>query len=129
MAIQARLNLKVEVKDETDSLRNGEQSRASWLPATALNNGKRETVTLTLSAFTALSPPTGAKVLIIPFDKDPNTAIINCTLKGVTGDTGVKILPASAPPNIPLVLPLGASPSIGITNGEASNQTIEILWL
>lgn len=129
MASRVNLKLDIEVKDEVDAARQTVKSRAAWLPATALPNGKRETVTLTLSAFTALSPPTGAKALVIEWDKEPNDSIINLTLKGVTGDTGIKLIPSSAQPRIPLVLPLGASPSIGIANAEASNQVIEILWL
>lgn len=129
MASRVQLTLNIEVKDEVECARQTVRSRAAWLPAAALANGKRETVSLTLSTFTALSPPTGAKALVIEWDKEPNDSIINLTLKGITGDTGIKLLPASSQPKIPLVLPLGASPSIGITNGEASTQVIELLWL
>lgn len=129
MASRVNLKLEIEVKDEVDCVRNGVRSRAAWLPPTAAPNGKREVVSLTGSAFTALSPPSSARVLVIEFDKEPNDSIINLTLKGVTGDTGVKLVPSSAQPKIPLVLPLGASPSIGIANAESSAQSIEILWL
>lgn len=129
MANRAQLILNIEVKDETDCAKQTVKSRASWLPATALPGGRRTTVTLTASTFTALTIPTGAKAIVVEFDKEPNDSLINLTLKGITGDTGVKLVPSSAAPKIPLVLPLGSSPSCGITNGEASDQTIEILFL
>jgi hypothetical protein len=129
MSSFATLKLEIDVKDKEFKRRNGVSSVARFSPGANLTNGKRETVTLTASAFTALSPPSGASALVIEWDKEPNNTIINLTLKGVTGDTGITHIPSSNPKNIPLVLPLGASPSIGILNSHGSNQVIEILWL
>lgn len=84
-----------------------------------------ETVSLTGSAFTALTPPTGTKGVVIIL----GTAT-SLTLKGATGDTtGIKIAPASNPVNIPFCTPLGASPSLGILNGESSAQSVKVVWL
>lgn len=94
-----------------------------WAPG-AGTNGTRQTVTLTASAFTALSPPTGAKAVVLIL----GTAT-GLTLKGVTGDTGVALVPASNPLGIDAVLPLGTTPSIGITSSNTSSQTIEVWWL
>jgi len=87
-------------------------------------NGQRQTISCTGSAFTALTVPSGAQLLIIL----PGTAI-SLTLKGVTGDTGITIAPASNPIRFPLIIPLGATPSIGIANGNASAQEVELIWL
>ena len=94
-----------------------------WVPGAGVN-GKREQITLTASAFTALSPPTSAKAVMLIL----GTAI-NLTLKGVTGDTGTKLVPATLPLGFDAIIPLGASPSIGITSAHTSDQTIEVIWL
>ncbi len=87
--------------------------------------GKRETVSLAGSAFTALSPPSGSKAVILILG-----AAVSLTLKGVTGDgTGIALTPATNPTGMDAIIPLGASPSVGILNGSASVQTIEALWL
>lgn len=84
---------------------------------------KREVVSLTGSAFTALSPPSGAKAAII----DVGTSV-SLTLKGLTGDSGTTVAPASSPIGLPLVVPLGATPSIGFANGSATAQTVTVWW-
>lgn len=79
---------------------------------------KRESVSLVgSSTFTALSPPTGAVLLILVPTATP-TGIL--TMKGVTGDTGIPIAPASLFKGFPLVLPLGASPTLGFLNAGAT---------
>jgi phage baseplate assembly protein gpV len=85
----------------------------------------REEVSLTGSAFTALTVPTNAKKvrLIIP------AAAVSLTLKGVTGDTGTTITPASNYIGGTVELTLGASPSLGILNGSATARTITAIWL
>lgn len=86
---------------------------------------KTERVTLTASVFTALSPPTGAKAVVIFVG-----SATSLTLKGVTGDgTGIVVAPTSAPIGLPVMLPLGATPSIGILNGVASDQIVTVRWL
>jgi hypothetical protein len=85
---------------------------------------KREVVTAAGSTFTALSPPTGAKAVLIR----PPAGAVSLTLKGVTGDTGVTVAPASSPIQGTLFLTLGASPSLGITNGNATDRAVEVTW-
>lgn len=85
---------------------------------------KREVVTISATTFQALSPPTGAAAaLIYP------GASVSLTLKGVTGDTGIACAPTSLPKEIPLLIPLGASPSIGVYNGHSASQSLTVVWL
>ncbi len=84
-------------------------------------NGKRETITLT-AAFTALSPPTGAAAVVMKV----TTGAVTLTLKGVTGDTGI-VLQSAALTTIPICLPLGTTPSIGILSDGSC--TVDVLWL
>lgn len=86
-------------------------------------NGKRETVSLPGSTYTALTVPSGAKHLYIIL----GTAV-SLTIKGASGDTGIPILPSSNPTGADLSTPLGASPTPGILNGSASTQTVEVIW-
>ena len=123
MSQLAKINLNIEVKDETFNRVVGEVKTITFAPGTLLP--KREKVTLTLSAFTALSPPSGAKAILILLP----TTIINLTLKSITGDGGTTIVPATNPSGVPLLLPLGSSPNIGILNNHSSNQVVDIIWL
>lgn len=91
--------------------------------AALVKNGKRETVTLTNAVFTALTVPAGAKGIMIVCDQ----SLGPMTLKGVTGDTGIVILTATAP-GVPIVLPLGTTPVIGILNSNAASQVVDIIW-
>lgn len=84
-------------------------------------NGKREDVALT-AAFTALSPPTGAVCVMIKLV----SGAVTLTLKGVTGDTGIK-LQSGTLSTIPICLPLGTTPSIGILSDGVG--VVEVLWL
>lgn len=119
MASTATIGVAASINDATKDV-IVESVRASFTPLSI--NGKRETVSLTGSAFTALTVPSGAKaVLILCQDK------VSLTLKGVTGDTGIAITPASSPVSVPVLVPLGATPSIGILNG-GSTTTVEVVW-
>lgn len=90
--------------------------------ATFSKNGKRDEVSLAGGAFTALTVPTGAKgVLILCQDLTGPM-----TLKGVTGDTGIVTLLATAP-SVPILVPLGTTPSIGILNSGAT-VTVDVIW-
>ena len=119
MANRARLKIEITVEDENGLAVNYAPQVISWTPGVV----KRESVSLTGSAFTALSPPSGAKALLIDLG-----AAVSLTLKGVTGDTGIALEPASASLALPLFFPLGSSPSIGIANGSASTQTVICYW-
>lgn len=125
MSAIAEVSLEITVSS-ADGLTIHHKGKKRWSPAAALVNGKRETVSLTASAFTALSPPTGAKAVAILL---PTTAT-SLTLKGVTGDgTGIAISPSSAFPGIDCLISLGATPSIGIANGATSAVSIEVIWI
>ena len=119
----ATLDVNLTVEDGTGR-RDAEQTRARWSTGDASSLGvKRERVSLTGSAFTAFTVPSGAKSLEIRVG-----SAVSLTLKGITGDTGITIAPASNPIGAPVFLPLGASPSIGVANGSGSAQVIELTW-
>ena len=105
-----------------DGIKNTVADAVAATVAVALGqNGKRETVSLAAASFTALSAPAGAKgVLILAMN------LVSCTLKGVTGDTGITAIGASAG-QLPIFLPLTGTPSIGILNSGAL-QTVEVIW-
>ncbi len=84
-------------------------------------NGQRQDVALT-AAFTALTVPTGAVAVLIKLV----SGAVTLTLKGVTGDTGIK-LQSGTLSTIPICLPLGATPSIGILSDGAG--VVEVLFL
>lgn len=115
-----RLQLTVEGDDGQGIILN-EDRTVRWAASVV----KREEVSLAGSiTFTALTVPSGAKaVLIIP---PPGTTSL--TAKGITGDTGTTIVPASTPILAPLFLTLGASPSLGILNA-GSTVTVTIIWV
>ena|SRR5258708_1230532 len=123
MAALAEIYVRVLVTDPTGIAQYREQAPARFGPG-AGTTGKRETVSLPGSTFTALSPPAGAKALCIILGQ-----ATSLTLKGITGDTGVALTPASNAIGFDAILPLGASPSIGILNGNASGQSVDLLWL
>jgi hypothetical protein len=124
--MSAVAEVKIEVTVESgDGITARHKSSKRWSPAAALATGKVESVSLTGSAFTALSPPTGAKAvaLVLP------TSAESLTLKGVTGDTGIVLSPASGFVGCDALIPLGSSPSIGITNGDSTTVVIQAIWL
>lgn len=101
-----------------------QRQRVYWNPGTT-PNGQRLPVTLAGGAFTALTVPSGAKAIAIILG-----GATSLVLKGVTGDTGVPIAPASNPITaFDLIMPLGAAPSIGILNNNTSSQTVEVIFL
>ena len=78
---------------------------------------QQQTVTLTASTFVAITVPTGAKAVLI--SKLTGAA----TLKGVTGDTGIAL-----GTNCPTLIPLGTTPSLGITDTSTVTQTAQLFW-
>lgn len=110
-------NSKIEVRGSQD---NG---TTDILDSSLLTNyftagvTQQQAVTLTASIFTAITVPTGAKAVLI-------TGLTGtATLKGVTGDTGIVL-----GTNSPILIPLGTTPSIGITETSGANQTIQLMW-
>jgi hypothetical protein len=121
MTIAARVLLRATVTDDAD----GEVVMAETIAASIADvvgtAGKRETVALT-AAFTALSPPTGSAAVMIRVV----SGAVTITLKGVTGDTGV-VLQSGTLTTIPLLLPLGTTPSIGLLS--SGTAVVECIWL
>lgn len=100
------------------------ENRIRFAPG-AGTTGKRETVSIAASAFTALSPPTSSKAVALILN-----GATGLTLKGVTGDgTGITLTPSSNPISMDCFIPLGSSPSIGLLSANASIQTIEVIWM
>lgn len=78
---------------------------------------QQQTVTLTASTFSSITVPTGAKAVLI-------TGFTGAArLKGVTGDTGI-VMEA----NCPVLVPLGTTPSLGILEASAADQTLQVYW-
>lgn len=124
MAAIARVSLEISVTDDNGAVQDYSLPPIQFAPGAL--HPKREVVSFTgTSTFTALSPPTGSKLCVIFL---PNTAT-SCTLKGVTGDgTGVTVVPASNATGLPLVISLGATPSIGLLNA-GSTFSAPVLWI
>lgn len=91
------------------------------LSAVFAANGQRQPITLT-TGFNAITVPTGAQAVVISV----RSGAVTLQLKGNTSDIGVA-LQASTLTTVPLVLPLGTTPTLGITAGGAA--TLDILWL
>lgn len=121
MTTGARILARVVVTDDAD----GQVVMAEDIAATISNvvghSGKRETVSLTAS-FNALSPPSGSAALFL----HRVSGNVTLTLKGVTGDTGI-VLQSGTLGTIPMLIPLGTSPSIGILSDGSA--TVECIWL
>jgi hypothetical protein len=82
-------------------------------------------LTLTGSADTVVSVPTGAKAVFIR----PGTAV-SLSIKGATGDGNLlTVTPASNPIAADMFLTLGASPVLVIHNGSAATQAITLVFL
>ena len=118
----AKIRIQLTVQgDEGLGLSLSEDRTISWATSVV----KREQVSLAgSSTFTALSPPSGAKAVLIC----PPSGTTSLTAKGVTGDTGTTIVPASTPILAPLFLTLGATPSLGILNA-GSTVVADVIWL
>jgi hypothetical protein len=118
----AKLRIQLSVEgDAGQGLILSEDRTVAWTTTIV----KREQVSLTgTSTFTTLSPPTGAKAVLII----PPSGTTSLTMKGITGDSGTTIVPASTPILAPLFVTLGATPSLGILNAGAT-VTIECIWV
>lgn len=121
----ARVRLNVAVLDETGQplvQARFDNPPLQFVPGTP--EGQWQPLSLAASVFTALTVPTGAKAVLLDLGQ-----AVSLTLKGLTGDTGIVLCAATAPLGVPVVLPLGTAPSIGILNGLGSTQVIQALWL
>lgn len=121
----ATLQISFSVEDGAGN-RDGDATRARWSCGDASSLGvQRQKVTLAGSVFTTITVPAGAKSVEIRVG-----SAVSLTLKGVTGDTGVKIAPATNPTGVPVIMPLDptVTPSLGILNGSAASQTVEVIF-
>lgn len=119
-----RLKYSVVLEDDgVTRLALGPPNERLWT-AGAGDLGKVEAVELPGDTFTALTPPDGAKAVVLIL----GTAA-ELVLKGITGDTGVEMTPASNPLGIDAILPLGDDPSLGILNDDTEDVTIQVAWL
>lgn len=122
MATTARVSLSVEVLGP----QGVEFSRALPPVTFALGVGSHaqtDKVSLTGSASTTLTVPSGAKLALVELG-----SAVSLTWKGISADTGTTIAPASAPLGCDMLIPLGATPAIVITNGSSDAQTISVTW-
>lgn len=122
MGAIATLRIALEVTADDGSLAQSFEREVRWSPP---NNGDRRVYSISATTFQALTVPSGADMVVII----PQEGAISLTLKGLTADTGIAARPASAPIDGPLILTLGATPSIGILNGAASAQTVEVIFI
>lgn len=122
MAAIVTVDLRITVDDGVGGQRADFDERVRFASSVGVS-GKREQVTLTGSSYNSFTVPTGAKLLVIK----PASAAVSCILEGASADTGVAIIPASGAIGQALVLTLGTSPSVGITN-SGSSTTAELLW-
>lgn len=118
MTTSARILLRVTLDDGT--VERNEVESVQSISDVVGANGRRETIALA-AAFNALSPPTGATLVVISWVSGTGT----WTLKGVTGDTGIALGTPSATTQ-PIVVTL-SSASIGIT--ASGSGSAEVLWL
>lgn len=127
MAVQslATYYLRATVEDASGTIWNMEQPPVKFgLGVPNQQAPVDQEFSIPASTFQALSPPAGARLLLI------RTSAPSLTLKGVTGDTGIALTPAANVLPIDIAIPLGATPSVGIANGSATTAaTVRCAWL
>jgi len=124
MASSVKLKIELEVSDIESKTVLGQELDRKWSLPSGLPNGQRQPISLTASAFTSITVPSGVNAVMLVLG-----AAFNLVLKGITGDTGINLVPTTNPLGIDVFLPLGASPSLGILNNHTSAQTIEVIFL
>lgn len=119
MASLGELQYSIRIRDsQSTPVDRRLQMRFNPLPP----NGVTQIVTLTANAFTALSVPAGAQMMVLFLRA---AAAVSLTLKGVTGDLGSPLVGAT-PARFDAQIPISGT-TYGIANGAAVNQTIEVL--
>lgn len=124
MAALTTLHVELTVEDSQGVALERNLLPQKFVPYSNPYDGQVTAVTLTGSAFTALSVPTGASLLLLEIPVSATSLI----LKGITGDTGINLVPSSNFLGLPAVIPLGASPSVGIQNNGAT-VTIQAVFV
>ena len=105
------------------SINDGSSTVVDWgLVVDSFTSGTRQTqtVTLTGSAFTALTVPSGAKGLFID-----TSAISGLKLKGISADNGI-----SLDATCPLLMSISDDgATVGIQNLYSTSQDVQVTWL
>ena len=113
-------NSKVEVRGSVDD--GTTTLETTGLITKYFTSGARQQqqISLTASAFTAITVPSGARAVIIDM-----LSADGIKLKGLTGDQGISLDSV-----VPIVLPLSGdgTVTIGIQNLETTAQTIRVFW-
>ncbi len=122
MASLCEIGYKVSLQDSQGVTEHREPPPVRFAPG-AGDFIKVEKITVTASTFTALSAPTGARALLLILGQ-----ATGLTLKGVTGDTGTTLCPTTLPIGLDLIIPLGATPSIGLASSNTSDQVVTAWW-
>lgn len=120
---RVRLQVIVTIEDENGNVSQPVNLDKRWSSPAAIPAGvDQRGVSVSGAAFGALTVPTGARMALIEL----GTGMDDITLKGVTGDTGIDASPTSNPLGLPILVPLGDSPSIGLTNGSGETQIFPV---
>lgn len=113
-------NSKIEVRGTADDGEDVTSSSGLITKYFPSGNVQQNTVSLTASAFTAISVPSGAKAVLIDV-----MSTDGIKLKGLTGDQGIS-LDDSTP--VLLGLSTDGTVTMGFQNMEPSNQQIKLFW-
>lgn len=107
----------------TDTLQNGDEVRRDI--ASTISSGILKVEQITLAGgFNALSPPSGAKYLVVEFISAGDAL----TLKGPTGDTGIVLTTSAVNPTAPLCVPLASGSALGFAQSDGGS-VLKLYWL
>lgn len=124
MAAICTVKVSVIVQDATGILLDRDLLPVTFTPGAGIA-GQMQAVTLPGNTFTALTIPTGAKLLLM----ETLSTAVSLVLKGVTGDGGINLTPAANFPGIPQLFSLGATPSVGLLNNSATSVTVNMVFV
>lgn len=111
----SKVELRASVNDETATL----QDTGTISKYFVRGARQQQAVSLTASAFTALTVPTGAKAMLVE-----TTSLDGVKLKGVTGDTGI-----SVDSTTPILVPVSDdNTTIGFQNMNSTASQIRVYW-
>jgi hypothetical protein len=128
MASLARLKIDLSVEGSAgEGILQSFAKEYRFVPGAAADTGgTRITVSIAAATFGSITVPTSAKLVMIFLPADAESLY----LKSLTGDsTGIALTPASAVAGLPVILPLGASPTLGILNsGDATINFVCVFY-
>lgn len=124
MSAVAKLKIELTCEDG-NGITTHYKSEKRWGTAALISGGVKQSVSLTGSAFTSFSIPTGTVLVAICIP----TSATSLFLKAATGDaTGIPITPTSNGKGIDCVVPVGSSPTMGILN-SGSTVNVDLIML